>query len=90
MDKGVVRLCGARSYSHGPTIPWSQRCFFIFFFRERESEPRSGGNEEKISELWKTETRVGSEGLQTVRNLRNDGDDQKSAKFPDFVELYHS
>lgn len=62
----------------------------FFFFRERESEPRSGGNEEKISELWKTETRVGSEGLQTVRNLRNDGDDQKSAKFPDFVELYHS
>ena len=71
-------------------LPWSHRFFFIYFFRERESEPRSGDNEEKISELWKTETRVGSEGLQTVRNLKNDGDDRTSAKFPDFVELYHS
>lgn len=71
-------------------LPWSQRFFFLFFFRERESEPRSGDNEENISELWKTETRVGSEGLQTVSNLRNDGDDLTSAKFPDLVELYHS
>lgn len=45
-------------------LSWSQRFFFLFFFRERESEPRSGDNEENISELWKTETRVGSEGLQ--------------------------
>ena len=74
-----------RTYYPGP------RGFsFFFFFRERESEPRSGDNEENISELWKTETRVGSEGLQTVRNLRNDGDDRTSAKFPDLVELYHS
>lgn len=89
VDKGVVRLCGARSSSHGPTtlVP---EVFLSFFFRERESEPRSGDNEENISELWKTETRVGSEGLQTVRNLRNDGDDRASAKFPNLVELYHS
>ena len=74
-----------RTYYPGP------RGFsFFFFFRERESEQRSGDNEENISELWKTETRVGSEGLQTVRNLRNDGDDRTSVKFPDLVELYHS
>lgn len=72
-------------------LPWSQRFFFLFFFvKERAREPRSGDNEEKISELQKTETRVGSEGLQTVRNLRNDGDDRTSAKFPNLVELYHS
>lgn len=64
--------------------------FFFFFVKEREREPRSGDNEEKISELQKTETRVGSEGLQTVTNLRNDGDDRTSAKFPNLVELYHS
>ena len=34
-------------------LPWSQRFFFLFFFfvKEREREPRSGDNEEKISEL---------------------------------------
>lgn len=64
--------------------------FFFFFVKERAREPRSGDNEEKISELQKTETRVGSEGLQTVRNLRNDGDDRTSAKFPNLVELYHN
>lgn len=63
---------------------------FFFFVKERAREPRSGDNEEKISELQKTETRVGSEVLQTVRNLRNDGDDRTSAKFPNLVELYHS
>ena len=66
---------------------------FYFFFREKESEPRSGNNEEKISELWKTETRVGSEGLQTVRNLRNDGDNRTTtitaAQKPSVHHVYH-
>ena len=74
-----------------PYYPGPRGFSFFIFFRERESEPRSGDNEEKISELWKTETRVGQEGLQTVRNLWNDGDDRMSVKFPNFqVELYHS
>ena len=64
MGKGVVRLCGARSSNHGPNTLVPEVFLYFFFFRGRESEPRSGDNEEKISELWKIETRVGSEGKE--------------------------
>ena len=37
MEKGVARLCGARSSSHGPTTLVPEVFLYFFFVKERAS-----------------------------------------------------
>lgn len=70
VDKGVVRLCGAWSSSHPTTLV--PEVFLNFFFVKKRANREAATTKRKFLSYGILK----QEGLQTVRNLRNDGDDR--------------